>query len=183
MHDNFKIKSERQERAVRFDITINELEIDGKDMEYSYINIPAGVCVMPIYKGRIVCIRQYRFPIRSWEYEFPGGFIDEGEEPCAAAARELAEETGLAAREIIELGYMYPSFGSTNERIYLFAAVCEEKGETQRELGELIDMHELEESEFNELVKQGKFSHGAGLAAWARYKSGAAQSIKNTNNE
>lgn len=45
--------------------------------------------------GRLVMIRQYRYPLNAELYELPAGLIDEGETPQQAAVREMREETGL----------------------------------------------------------------------------------------
>ena len=63
----------------------------------------------------------------------------------------------------------YPSFGSTNEKIWLFMAECGETGKADREPGEVIRLEEMPLEKFGQLVAKGEFMHGAGLAAWARY--------------
>lgn len=73
-------------------------------------------------------------------------------------------------KNIWSLGAFHPSFGSTNEKIYLFAAECDNKGKDAKEPGEMIRTQEMSLEEFAELVASGKFMHGAGLAAWARYR-------------
>ena len=123
---------------------------------------------MPIHDGKVVVQRQYRYPIQSWQWELPGGFIDDGEKPCEAAIRELKEETGYDINELHSLGAFYPSFGSTNEKIHLFLAECGELGEDNLEAGELVVVEEIGIKEFQKMVASGEFMHGAGLAAWAR---------------
>ena len=57
-----------------------------------------GVVIYPILKddpGKIIMIRQYRYPIGDYLYELPAGLIDDGETPGVAAVREMKEETGL----------------------------------------------------------------------------------------
>ena len=55
-----------------------------------------GVVIYGVYGGdRLVLIRQFRFPINDYVYEFPAGLVDPGESPAAAAVREMYEETGL----------------------------------------------------------------------------------------
>lgn len=85
--------------------------------------------------------------------------------------RELQEETGYTVTRLHHLGAFYPSFGSTNEKIWLFAAECGEAGDADREPGEVIRMEETTLEEFGRMVADGTFMHGAGLAAWARYLS------------
>jgi ADP-ribose pyrophosphatase len=57
-----------------------------------------GVAVLAQTKdGRVALLRNWRHPIGRWGWELPKGFVDAGEDPPAAARRELAEETGLAS--------------------------------------------------------------------------------------
>lgn len=66
-------------------------------------NKPDGVIVYALYgekKDRVVLIRQYRFSIGDYIYEFPAGLVDEGEDFHEAGIRELKEETGLSFHPI-----------------------------------------------------------------------------------
>lgn len=61
-------------------------------------NIPDGVVIYSVYgeqKNKIVLIRQFRYPIDGYIYEFPAGLVEAGEDFKEAAVRELYEETGL----------------------------------------------------------------------------------------
>lgn len=61
-------------------------------------NKPDGVILYGVYgeaKDRVVLIRQYRYPLGDYVYEFPAGLVEEGEEMGAAGIREMYEETGL----------------------------------------------------------------------------------------
>ena len=167
----FETLETKKMKAGRFTIVQDCVRVNGHEQPYDYLEIREGVSVLPIRDGHILLQRQYRYPVRSWQWELPGGFVDPGETPEKAAARELKEETGYSVKELHSLGAFYPSFGSTNEKIWLFAAECGESGDCEREPGEVIRMEEMTEKEFTELVVRGEFMHGAGLAAWARYIS------------
>lgn len=167
----FETISTERRTSGRFTIVSNQVKVNGVIRPYDYLEIKEGVCVLPIYKNNIVTLKQYRYPVQSWQWEFPGGFIDPGETPEEAAKRELLEETGYLAREMISLGVFYPSFGSTNEKIHLFEAVCSEQHACQLDDAEVIDMMAVQYGEFEKLVASGEFKHGAGLAAWARHVS------------
>ncbi|GAA4186845.1 NUDIX hydrolase [Gryllotalpicola kribbensis] len=73
-------------------------------------------------QGRMLLIKQYRHPIRHRDWEIPAGLLDvAGEDPLAAAQRELAEEADLFAAEWNVLAEFVNSPGGSNEalRVYL----------------------------------------------------------------
>lgn len=78
-------------------------------------NTPDGVIIYSIYgeqKDKVVLIRQYRYSIGGFIYEFPAGLVEQGEDYHVAGIRELKEETGLDL-EIIPAGQMYENPGFT----------------------------------------------------------------------
>ena len=86
-----------------------------------------------------------------------------------AAARELAEESGYTARELVDLGPFHPSPGATDETIYLFLARCDAReGSLHLDPAEDIRHRRVPMAELARLVGSGEFCHGAGIAAWAR---------------
>ena len=61
-------------------------------------NQPDGVILYGVYgenKDRVVLIRQYRYPIGGYVYEFPAGLVEQGEDLLTSGTREMFEETGL----------------------------------------------------------------------------------------
>ena len=85
-------------------------EPSGQERDFVVMESPDWVNVIPITEdGQVVLIRQYRHGIRVPTLEIPGGIIDHGEPPEAAAARELREETGYAAARIRLLGRTRPN--------------------------------------------------------------------------
>ncbi len=72
---------------------------------------------------RVALVRQYRHPLAQTLLEIPAGTLDvEDEDVVAAARRELAEEVGLRADEMIPLGTLWNSAGWSDERTHLFLA-------------------------------------------------------------
>ena len=84
-------------------------------------NKPDGVILYGVYgeaKDRVVLIRQYRYPLGDYVYEFPAGLVEEGEEMAAAGIREMYEETGLTFTPVDASSYSRPFFttiGMTDE--------------------------------------------------------------------
>lgn len=81
-----------------------------------------GVIIYAVYgekKDKVVLIRQFRYPINDYIYEFPAGLVEEGEDMFAAGVREIFEETGLTfVPKKVNSGYSKPFFttvGMTDE--------------------------------------------------------------------
>ena len=87
----------------------------------THMNKPDGVILYGVYgeqKDKVVLIRQYRYPLGDYVYEFPAGLVEEGEEMGAAGIREMYEETGLTFTPVDAGSYSRPFFttiGITDE--------------------------------------------------------------------
>lgn len=159
--------------ADRFSIRKEVVKVSkGVEQNFSYIRFSDGVCVLALTEDQqVIVLHQYRHAVGKWEYEFPAGMIDDGEEPAEAAKRELLEETGYQADEWHSLGFFHPSPGSTSETIHLFAATkARLAGAPSLEDSEEIDMVLMDVEEVQALIKTGEFRHGGGLAALLRYQ-------------
>ena len=169
----WQIKTRRVEKIDRFEITIDRVIVpNGEEKPFSFVNFTKGVCILPINTdNQVICLKQYRHAIESWQWELPAGMLEANRDPLDMAKQELQEETGYSAEEWISLGSFYPSPGSTSEEIFLFAANGLSKGEQNLESSEQIILHELPWDEVIKLIADGDFQHGAGLAAFARYIS------------
>lgn len=92
-------------------------------------NSADGVVIYGVYGGdRLVLIRQFRFPLNDYVYEFPAGLIDPGEDAAAAAVREMYEETGLRFTPREGGSYSRPFFttcGMTDESCAMAFGTCE----------------------------------------------------------
>jgi ADP-ribose pyrophosphatase len=77
---------------------------DGAFGLYNRILVPGGVVVLPVLHGRVVLIHRFRHGTRRFEYEAPRGIAGEAERIEEGARRELLEEIGAAAEELLDLG-------------------------------------------------------------------------------
>ena len=103
----FETLESKKMKAGRFTIVQDRVRVNGHEQPYDYLEIREGVSILPIRDGNILLQRQYRYPVRSWQWELPGGFVDPGETPDEAAERELKEETGYSVKKLHSLGAFY----------------------------------------------------------------------------
>ena len=106
------------------DIEQMEVEIGRKGRHtYQIIRHPGGAGVLPVHDdGSISLTRQLRPAVAAVMLEIPAGRLNPGEAPLECARRELLEETGIRAEELIPLGTIQSSPGVFDEVIHLFAA-------------------------------------------------------------
>lgn len=89
---------------------------------YNRIIEGRSVAILPILGDRLVLVRLFRHGLRDWSLEFPRGGCEPNETSEAAARRELLEETGAHAGELIPLGDFTPGGSSLSITARFFAA-------------------------------------------------------------
>ncbi|UCN13262.1 NUDIX hydrolase [Cellulomonas iranensis] len=107
-----------------WDLVSDTVSLDDGDVVREYVDHPGAVAVVALdEQDRVLLLRQYRHPVRHELWEPPAGLLDvEGEDPVAAAARELAEEADLVAGRWWRLVEIFSSPGGSDERITVFLA-------------------------------------------------------------
>lgn len=98
---------------------------NGNDTTREYIHHPGAVAIVPVLEdGRVVLVKQCRYPLRTLLWEIPAGKLDHGEAEDAdeCARRELSEETGYEAQEWQRLVSIATTPGFSDEIIHLYKA-------------------------------------------------------------
>ena len=81
-------------------------------------NHPDGVILYGVHgenKDKVVLVRQFRYPVNAYVYEFPAGLVEPGEDALEAGVREMYEETGLNFTPIQTAPGYFTSVGMTDE--------------------------------------------------------------------
>lgn len=143
--DPLPVLATRQPYRNRFFRVLEEDVPDRLGRPYSYNTVACAwdvVVVVPLLAdGRLVIERIYRHPYRRTFLEFPAGGIEASEDPLAAAARELAEETGYRAGRLSSLQTFATLPGLMHMTTHLILAEdCVLAGDTAHEAMEHIEV-------------------------------------------
>lgn len=111
-----------------FAILKKSVRSSGSESEIEHYSVKqqdyVGVLAMT-RDGLIPLVRQYRPAVESYTVEFPAGLIEPEEHPESAARRELTEETGLRASEIVEVCATFADTGRLSSRFFAYFALAE----------------------------------------------------------
>jgi 8-oxo-dGTP pyrophosphatase MutT (NUDIX family) len=126
-----------------------------------YKNVAVGV--LAIEDEHLYLVGQYRYPLGRYSWEIPEGGCAAGEEPLAAARRELEEETGLCAREWRKLGEAYLSNSVSDELAIWYVATGLTQGQRRPEASEQIEVRRVPVEGAMRMALSGEISDALSL--------------------
>jgi ADP-ribose pyrophosphatase len=157
---NFSVKkSDLIFRGHVFDIKVDRIIYDsGNDGIREVVIHNGGAVVLPVTSdGKIVLVKQYRYPFNDFMLELPAGKLEPDEDPKDCATRELTEETGYTSDKISILGEIRTTPGFCSEILYIYLAENLIPGNHNREEGEHgMEVFELTLEEVNDMISEGK---------------------------
>lgn len=142
----------------------------GRDHDFFIVDAPDWCNVVPLTRdNQVVMVRQRRHGIDEETLELPGGMIDPDDaSPLEAARRELEEETGYRARELLPTGVIAPNPAMQTNRCWSFLARdVELVGKPQLDGAEDIDVVLVPYAEIPERVARGEIVHALVVVAFA----------------
>lgn len=130
---------------------------DGSVHSREVIEHGGGVCVVPLTEnGEVLCVRQFRYPYKEVVLEIPAGKRDGKEDTLLCGTRELKEETGCTADDIMPLGELYPSPGYCGEIITMYLATGLHYGNQQTDEDEFLEVEKIKLSELVDMILNGE---------------------------
>lgn len=158
------LKSTEMFKAGFFRLRVDECELpDGRIApRYYVLEFPNWVNVIPVTDdGQMILVRQYRHAGDDIYLEIPGGSADSHDEnPADTAARELREETGYTARELVDCGWHSPNPAMQNNKLYTYLALgCAKTDEQDLDPYEDLEVLTLSIDEVYKRLEQGEIRH------------------------
>jgi len=149
-----------------FRVRRDKVEITGGQTAHrEVVDHQGGVCILPLDSdGSVYCVRQFRYAFMSELLELPAGRLEAGELPECCARRELSEETGLEAENIISLGTIYPTPGYCTEQLHIFLATGLKQGEAHPDPGEFLSVERIPLTRLREMVRGNIIKDGKTIA-------------------
>ncbi|MBL8324168.1 MAG: NUDIX hydrolase [Rubrivivax sp.] len=130
---------------------------DGQRATREFVVHPGAVTVVPVLDdGRLVMVRQHRYPVGRVLLEFPAGKLDAGESTLACAVRELAEETGYTAAEWAYGGEIVNAPAYSTESLWIWFARGLQPGRARLDAGEFVETVLCGEDELHALDAAGQ---------------------------
>lgn len=146
---------------------------NGEEGIYSVVEKDDFVVVIPVdADGSVWLVEQLRYPVGERFWEFPQGGCEHGNSLSDAARRELAEETGLWADNVHQLGTIFEAYGYANQRMHIFLATGLNqtgKQDLDPEEGELI-YRRFSLLEFEEKMRACEIQDAPTFAAYALWR-------------
>jgi 8-oxo-dGTP pyrophosphatase MutT (NUDIX family) len=152
-----------------FDLTRSRQRspLSGREHSFLRLECPDWVNIVAVTdNGEMVLVEQYRHGTDEMTIEIPGGAVDPGEDATTTAARELEEETGYRAAELVEIGRVDPNPAFLSNRCWTYLALgCRSDGEIRPDPSEEIEVRLARLGDFGRLIDDGAITHSLVIAA------------------
>lgn len=150
-------------------LSLYTLSVNKRKVTREVIEHPGAAAVLAIEDGKLLLVRQHRFP-HGYVLEIPAGTLEKGEKPLKCAHRELREETGHSAKKMTSLIKYYPSIGYNTEIIHCYVASGIKKvGSLQLDHDEIMSVVRIDFKKVIKMIMSGKITDSKTICAVLTY--------------
>jgi len=139
---------------------------NGIDAEMAFVRHPGSTVIVPVFEdGSVGLIKQFRHPVNQYLYEIPAGTMNPGEMPQNCAKRELEEETGYAAGQLIALGWTFLLPAYSDECSYVYLAEKLTKTAQKLDPDEIIEVFQFSMQEIQDMIDRDEIVDALSILA------------------
>ena len=150
-------------------LSIYTIPVNKRRVTREVVEHRGAAAILAIDKGRILLVKQHRFP-HGYVLEIPAGTLEKGEEPRRCAFRELKEETGYEAEKMVPLIKYYPSIGYNTELIHCFVASgLKKSSKLKLDADEIISVVKIDFNKALRMILSGKIVDSKTICAVLTY--------------
>lgn len=162
-----RIDGEYKYNGIIVKVRMDNAELfNGHKVKREVVEHPGGVAVLPVDEnGNCYMVTQYRYPLGKMMLEVPAGKLEPGEAVLASAVRELSEETGFSADNMVYLGRFATSPGITTEMLHLYLATGLHAGNTHPDEDEFLNLEKIPLEKLSDMVMNGEIEDGKTVIA------------------
>ena len=162
------LRSTEAFRGPVFAVRTDRLRLpDGHEAQVDVVEHAGSVGIVACPNpGEVLLVRQYRHAVGQTLWEIPAGSIDAGEDPIAAALRELAEETGYRAKRAREIARLYPTPGYCSELLHLVLVEQLTPGAQSLDEDERIEVCAMPTVRLHDMAASGEITDAKTLLAF-----------------
>ena len=124
-----------------------------------------GSSVLCVMDGKVLLVKQFRYPFGKEIWEIPAGKLNECESPDITALRELEEEGGIKAERVVKTFEVYPTPAYTNEVIRIYRAEGLTETEQHLDKDEFLSGQWFDKDTLKEMIKDGRIKDAKTLIA------------------
>jgi ADP-ribose pyrophosphatase len=137
----------------------------GITLDLEMVRHPGAAAVVAVNaNSEVTLLHQYRHATGGFIWEIPAGKLDDNESPEHCAARELQEEAGLQAGELIRLGAIFTAPGFCDEKIHLFLARNLSPVAQQLEADEVLTVERFSMHQALAMIRAGAIEDAKSIA-------------------
>lgn len=161
------VSSAEKYKGVIVRVRLDDAELcNGKIVKREVVEHPGGVTILPVdEEGNCTMVRQFRYPFARMMLEAPAGKLEYGEDPREAAVRELSEETGFTADELVYLGGCCTSPGFSTEVLHIYLALGLHAGECHPDQDEFLNVEKIPLKELSRMVMDDEIDDAKTIVA------------------